>query len=166
MRTKEQLERHAEAGRRYRKYHPGRDAAVARRYREKNPDKVKAREVAYREKNKEKVHEWNLKATRKYRKNHPDKVKFANKKCSYGVTKENFESRLLEQENKCAVCKQVFIKTPHIDHDHITDKVRDLLCSSCNHLLGFAHDSIQILLNAVEYLRKHGVQEDGGRKEI
>jgi hypothetical protein len=70
----------------------------------------------------------------------------------YGITMEEFERMLFEQDNKCAICKQEFIKTPHVDHDHKTLKVRGLLCSNCNVGLGF----IEIIdMKAVdEYLRR------------
>lgn len=38
------------------------------------------------------------------------------------------------QRGQCAICATAF-RTPHdanIDHDHATDEVRGLLCSSCN----------------------------------
>ena len=42
-----------------------------------------------------------------------------------------------------------------VDHCHITKKVRALLCPHCNRLLGCAQDDVQILKNAVGYLKKY-----------
>jgi hypothetical protein len=70
----------------------------------------------------------------------------------YGITLEEFEEFLSKQNNACSICEEAFIKTPHIDHDHKTKKVRGLLCSNCNTMLGLAKDSPQILERAIRYL--------------
>jgi hypothetical protein len=41
----------------------------------------------------------------------------------------------------------------HIDHDHITGKVRGLLCTQCNIALGMTHDDPGLLTKLAEYLR-------------
>lgn len=63
---------------------------------------------------------------------------------------------IASQDNKCAICATVFVKTPQIDHDHITRQNRGLLCQFCNLVLGNAKDQISILENAIKYLRKYG----------
>ncbi len=42
----------------------------------------------------------------------------------------------------------------HLDHCHKTGKVRGFLCVAHNHLLGCAHDSIDELQDAIDYLRR------------
>lgn len=42
-----------------------------------------------------------------------------------------------------------------IDHDHMTGKVRGILCSDCNTGLGKYRDNIQLLGKAIEYLKQH-----------
>jgi hypothetical protein len=44
---------------------------------------------------------------------------------------------------------------PNIDHNHETKRPRGLLCTTCNKLLGYAYDSVDILQAAVRYLRKY-----------
>lgn len=75
----------------------------------------------------------------------------------YGITEKEFEDKISHQSGRCAICSSIFTSTKHthIDHNHTTGKVRGLLCSRCNHLLGHAKESLQTLQNAVEYLKYH-----------
>jgi hypothetical protein len=43
----------------------------------------------------------------------------------------------------------------HVDHDHKTGKVREVLCFTCNVMLGQAQDDPALLVRAVAYLQKH-----------
>ena len=54
---------------------------------------------------------------------------------------------------KCPICHDT--ETLVLDHDHHTNKVRDLICSQCNALLGNARDNLNILYEAIAYLKKH-----------
>ena len=83
----------------------------------------------------------------------------------YGIHTGQRNKMMEEQDGKCAICysdvtfKQgIGLSSYHatVDHCHETGKVRDILCGSCNNMLGRAQDSEQILLNAIKYLRKHG----------
>lgn len=73
------------------------------------------------------------------------KVRGYRLKYSYGLSHETFEALLIEQENKCKVCRIEFDKTPNIDHDHsccgpikACEKcVRGLLCHRCNIFIGY-----------------------------
>jgi hypothetical protein len=52
----------------------------------------------------------------------------------------------------------------HIDHDHVTDKVRGLLCHSCNVGIGNLQHDPQILMAAARYVMKH--RQDEGDEAI
>lgn len=74
---------------------------------------------------------------------------------NYNITAERFEEMLVEQNNVCAICK----RGPngrrdklHIDHNHVTGKVRGLLCHSCNVSIGHFNDDIDMLQSAINYL--------------
>lgn len=80
----------------------------------------------------------------------------------YGITLEDLEKMLRDQDNKCAICgKEIFLFgaskkiTAHVDHDHKTGKVRGLLCQECNTGLGKFMDNTDYLLSAVSYLKKN-----------
>lgn len=73
----------------------------------------------------------------------------------YGMSIDAYNKLLSTQDNRCAICKRhedSFKRRLAIDHDHITNKVRGLLCHNCNSLLGHAHDKIDILKESIKYL--------------
>ena|ERR1017187_10046647 len=78
-------------------------------------------------------------------------------KITFNITLEDYNSMLTKQENRCKICKSDHVgnsqhKHLHIDHDHKTGKIRGLLCSKCNTLLGAARDNIKFLEEAIKYL--------------
>lgn len=84
-------------------------------------------------------------------------------KTEYGMTLEQYNELLKQQDHKCAICKtdevDVYKGLLYVDHCHNTKKIRGLLCHHCNTALGKFYDSEQRLLNAVEYLRKNNGSE-------
>lgn len=156
MRTKEQ---EIERLRIYAKEHPEVVAATAKRSRERRKDKIAAAKKRWQQSNPEKVRD----ISRRYRLNHPDRVRATKRKTEYGITQEEFDHRRIEQNNKCVICLREFVRTPHIDHDHITGEVRALLCGNCNPMLGHARDDISVLRNAIAYLEKFRGVRNGGR---
>ena len=73
-------------------------------------------------------------------------------KRKYNLTPAEFERMVALQDNKCAVCGDMFTGMPYVDHDHITGRVRGLLCIHCNTMIGHARDNSNILLNGIRYL--------------
>ena len=56
---------------------------------------------------------------------------------------------------KCAVCgkHQSEIKQALcVDHNHINNNVRGLLCIRCNRAIGMLEDNVQLLSQAINYL--------------
>ena len=78
----------------------------------------------------------------------------------FGITLEEYNKMLKQQNNKCAICKQGEIKLNKygkpkrlsVDHDHKTNKIRGLLCHTCNTGIGLLKDDIEIIKNALIYL--------------
>lgn len=86
---------------------------------------------------------------------HPNK-KHQMREKRYGISKDQYEAWLLKQDH-CEICKASFeTERPNIDHCHDTNKIRGLLCNSCNRALGWFKDSPEVLHNAQQYLKKHG----------
>lgn len=80
----------------------------------------------------------------------------------YGLTGDQYGEMLAAQHGLCAVCGRPETamyngrpKVMHVDHDHANGRIRELLCGSCNGMLGLAKDSRDTLLAAVRYLDKH-----------
>ena len=75
----------------------------------------------------------------------------------HGVSQADFERMLFWQNGRCAICGDEFKsnRMTHVDHNHNTGKVRDLLCHHCNAGLGLFKDSVLRLQQAIDYLRRH-----------
>lgn len=77
----------------------------------------------------------------------------------YGLTPECYERMLAEQGGGCAICQA---KNPgmkhasrlYVDHCHISNRVRGLLCRACNTMLGAARDRAETLRAGEAYLER------------
>jgi len=72
----------------------------------------------------------------------------------YGLTVEQHQQLLAEQNGLCRICEEPFGRFIHIDHDHGTGRVRGLLCHKCNVGLGHFRDDPQLLRAAAEYIEQ------------
>ena len=73
----------------------------------------------------------------------------------YGITIEEYEILLAEQNGCCAICLVVTGsdgKRLSVDHNHETGEVRGLLCDNCNTGLGMFKDNPSLLAKAINYL--------------
>jgi hypothetical protein len=95
-----------------------------------------------------------------WRKNNPDKYKHNTKKTTlkarYGITIDQFNKMITDQNGMCAICNEDISSYPYVDHNHVTGNVRKLLCLKCNTGLGSFKDSPEILQKAIEYLLTNG----------
>ena len=105
-------------------------------------------EKKYREKNLEIVKE----RVRKWQSDNPH----YRLKRKYNITYNELEFLYHKQNGRCAICHQEIAlkggRYTHIDHDHISGKVRGILCRNCNIILGIIKEDTKILRNAAEYL--------------
>jgi Recombination endonuclease VII len=77
----------------------------------------------------------------------------------YQMSVDEHLALVAAQQNLCAICheppKPDGVKSAsrlHIDHDHVTGKVRGLLCNHCNRGLGAFRDRPDLLRAAIGYL--------------
>lgn len=99
----------------------------------------------------------NNKFMKEHRKNNPDKYRDNDYRKNYGITLEDYKNKVKEQNGVCAICgcaEKRKLKYLHIDHNHLTNQVRGLLCGNCNYALGHFRENKQILINAIKYLEK------------
>lgn len=81
----------------------------------------------------------------------------------YGITLDEFNEKLGQQGNGCAICGSVSGKANKkhdrltVDHNHATGELRGILCHKCNFGLGHFGDDIELLLKAIEYLKSYNL---------
>ena len=80
----------------------------------------------------------------------------------YGITVEQFEQMMERQQGCCAICGDPpdpnGVKAAsrlHIDHDHNSGQVRELLCNHCNRGVGAFRDDPDIMRKAIAYIEGH-----------
>jgi hypothetical protein len=86
------------------------------------------------------------------------KRRFEQRKRRMGIDKDTFWKMFEFQSGICPICKLSLEEGTgkvHVDHDHKTGKIRDLLCRRCNIMIGLAQDNREILAAAIRYLEKH-----------
>jgi hypothetical protein len=106
----------------------------------------------YNRLNKEKVYA----RTKAYSKARPDMRRKTWLKCAYEMSGEDYEHLRESQNHRCAICgvheSDNLKKKLYVDHDHVTLKVRGLLCHLCNSALGKFKDDPVLLRRAAQYL--------------
>lgn len=140
-----------------------------KRYREKNIERIREKDRKLKRQNYQRYREQN----RIWRQNNPEKVKeYATRyrasgaqkwyqiKHRYGIDEVQFKALLEKQQNKCPICGAGFEgRKPYIDHSHRNGKVRGLLHRECNALLGFAIEKVEVLQNAINYIKDYEDEE-------
>lgn len=83
--------------------------------------------------------------------------KKANKFRQYGLDQNAYDAMAKNQNGKCAICNSAETYSKRelaIDHCHKSNRVRGLLCTRCNWMLGIASDDVRLLANAIAYLNR------------
>ena len=120
----------------YYKAHKDRWAA----YQEANRDRILGQRQAYRQAHKTEIaerwkayHRAHAGERAAYREAHIEETYWGHIKRKYGLTQFGFQRTLERQRYACARCfGGLGEKTPHVDHDHDTGRVRGILCPPCN----------------------------------
>ena len=77
-------------------------------------------------------------------------------KNKYNLSLEELNAMKVAQNFCCKLCGKHELETPRqslcVDHCHKTNKVRGLLCESCNQALGLFYDNPEVIRKAAEYI--------------
>ena len=89
-------------------------------------------------------------------------IRQMNLKKQYGITLEQYNTMFIFQGGVCLVCgrpetasRNGKVKNLSVDHNHVTDKIRGLLCQKCNSALGLLEDNPVIIKSLLEYIIKN-----------
>lgn len=109
--------------------------AKAKRWQQENPERHNATQRAYRAAN-------------------PDRLREGHLRRKFGITIEDYAAMLEAQGGGCAICGRPEPEggSLHVDHDHVTGRVRGLLCFRCNGALGNLDEDVDRLADAMAYL--------------
>lgn len=127
-----------------------------KQYRENNVDKIKEHTKRSNEKSKE----YHKNFFKKYYPIHKLDYKRRNRKYKlnkfYNLSLEDYNLLFIKQSGKCAICGielNRLLRTPDLDHNHITGKVRGILCRKCNNLIYRFDNDVNLLTRIIEYLK-------------
>jgi DNA-directed RNA polymerase subunit RPC12/RpoP len=70
----------------------------------------------------------------------------------FGLSKEDIKNILEDQEYKCSICDKDLGDDVNVDHCHLYNEVRAILCTHCNLGLGHFKDNPEALRRAADYL--------------
>ena len=87
-----------------------------------------------------------------------DKSRENSLRLNYGITLDDYDKLLSEQDNRCYICHihiSELDRALAVDHNHKTGKVRGILCLTCNGALGILGDTLESLERVVEYLKEN-----------
>jgi len=108
---------------------------------------------------------------RRYRAERPDYHHGRNLKQRYGISVDEYETLIANQNSTCPICEVEIPDTigykekraAVVDHNHETGEVRGILCSSCNLVLGYARENTHTLYKAIVYLSERGAYMPKGK---
>jgi hypothetical protein len=86
----------------------------------------------------------NPEAGRLYTATHKHVLRNSNYRRKYNFSLEEYNQMFIKQEGKCAIClkhQNEFKTALHVDHNHMTGKVRGLLCVICNSRIAVVENS-------------------------
>ena len=120
-----------------------------KKYYEANKKEIMEQHREYRKNNKEKIQKLSRKNYEVYGRNKGLRNR-------YGISSEGYKTLYEIQNGKCAICnihQSKLNRRLDIDHDHKTNKIRELLCNSCNNMI--KNENPFLLIKGAKYLNKH-----------
>ena len=90
------------------------------------------------------------------RKLHKDTIIESTLMKKYGITTDDYNRMFADQNGCCKICgihQSELDRRLNVDHNHVTNRVRGLLCMPCNLGIGNFNDNIALLEGAIDYLK-------------
>ncbi len=117
-------------------------------------------------KDREKSLDFQRKYKHKWYIDHPEEWRNRELRYRYGITLNDYDALLLRQDGRCAICGSENSGRKNtnrfcVDHDHVTGRVRCLLCFHCNSMVGYAKDSPELLRKAALMLENWEISKKG-----
>lgn len=123
-------------------------------YHSKNKERINRKKREEYQKDKDKIRKRND----NWRNNNKDKFRNCQLVRKFGISIDDYNDMLKEQNYRCKICNthedELTLKLA-VDHNHLTGKVRGLLCGNCNVAIGMLKDSEILLLKAIFYLKEN-----------
>ena len=124
-------------------------------YQEHKQQILKRRKDYYK-----KVKESKLKYAKNYRDLHPEAKRKSTLKLKFGLTLADYNKMFIKQQGCCAICgkhQSELTRALAVDHNHLSGKIRGLLCSSCNAAIGSlgTDDGVELLQKAIDYIKEY-----------
>ena len=76
---------------------------------------------------------------------------------AYGISLDQKLAMLASQGHRCDACRDGIdrVSDAHVDHDHVANRVRGLLCGRCNMAMGLLNDSPDRIGLLLGYATRH-----------
>lgn len=113
---------------------------ASQKYYQEHKEERKDYSRKWRKEYNKKYPEKQKQSSKNYRKNNKEKIRDHLLKRRFGITLEEYNQILENQNYCCKICERhesKFKISLAVDHDHETGKIRGLLCSKCNTTLGW-----------------------------
>jgi len=135
---------------------------AAKRYAQSEKGKLVRKKIRSTSKYKKMQAEWRAKGGSKaeYMRNKDNYINRDMKK-RYGIGLNEYYCMLKEQNECCYICGTHETNNGSrlaIDHDHISGKIRKLLCRQCNTALGNVKENVEVLKKMINYIEEHITQ--------
>jgi len=128
--------------------------------REARRIRQRAYHKAWRELNQVKLREYNEAYWAKSKDQRKHSTRAYTIRTKFGLSMQEYDELREGQGCRCKICGTDKARVRHhdyawyVDHDHVTGKVRGLLCHNCNIAMGLLKENIETLQSTITYLGK------------
>jgi Recombination endonuclease VII len=129
--------------------HKERVRAATKKWFDNLPEK---KQLAFIEKRKKKSKAWRKRNPRDRRDRRGER---------FGISSKEYQDKRDQQRKNgdlCGLCKRPLGERAHLDHNHLTNELRDFIHRDCNLAIGLLEDDPKLCRLAAEYLERHGEQ--------